>query len=122
MKSHPQITQIEIKNLCICGTGVLGNEYFLPDLQYGLRMFLKHPLVTAIAGVTFALGIGANTAIFSVVNAVLLNPLPYKEPIDWFRYGRRAGERALAHRAANFFDWKSRTLSSKTSLRSALPR
>src|SRR5882724_1701411 len=57
-------------------------DAMMQDLRYGVRMLLKHPGSTCLVVVTLALGIGANTAVFSVVNATLLKPMPYHKPSE----------------------------------------
>jgi putative ABC transport system permease protein len=77
------------------------------DLRYALRMLVKTPGFTAVAVVTLGLAIGANTAIFSVVNAVLLRPLPYPHSEQLVRVFGSQPQLALAPSSpANFLEWK----------------
>src|SRR5678815_537360 len=82
----------------------------LQDIRFGLRMLLKSPSVSIVATIALALGIGANTAIFSVVNAVLLRPLPFPNPdslVAVFETAPALGRSRGSHSYPNFLDFRA---------------
>lgn len=83
-------------------------QSFWQDVRYGVRMLMKNPSVTVIVILALALGIGANTAIFSVVNAVLLRPLPYEESDRLLFLNEKSAvldEMSISY--PNFLDWRT---------------
>ena len=93
------------------GGGLL--ETLVQDIRYGARMLAKHKAFTSVAVITLALGIGANTAIFSVVNELLLRPLPYRdaERIAMLWEVAPEGRRQNTTSRANFRAWRSQSTS-----------
>jgi putative ABC transport system permease protein len=87
-------------------------ENMLKDIRYGIRLLLRKPGFTFVVALALALGIGANTAIFSVVNAVVLNPLPYEEPekLVWI-WGTNPSNDIDKETASlpDFLDWRSQS-------------
>jgi len=84
-------------------------ESLLKDVRYGIRSLLKRPGFAAIAVITLALGIGANTAIFSVINAVLLRPLPFHnadELVTLWERSPKQGYEQNPPAAGNYVDWR----------------
>ena len=89
-------------------------DSIIKDIRFAFRGLLKRPGFTAVAVITLALGIGANSAIFSVVNAVLLRPLPFKDPdrlmVVWERRAN-SGRANLPISGHEYAAFKERTTS-----------
>ena len=88
-------------------------ETLAQDIRYGARMLIKHKALTSVAVITLALGIGANSAIFSVVNELLLRPLPYRDPerIVMLWEVSPQGRRQNTTSRANFRAWRAQSTS-----------
>ena len=88
-------------------------EGLVHDVRYALRMIARRPALSTIIVLTLALGIGANTAIFSLVNTVLLKPVPYRDPERLVSLREQQIERGVTRpvNPANFFDWRARSTS-----------
>src|SRR5678809_777453 len=81
-------------------------DELLQDLRYGRRLLARNPSFTLIAIVTLALGIGANTAIFSIVNAFLLRPLPYGDANRLVMVDSQSRGQSIGVSFADYEDWR----------------
>jgi len=84
----------------------------IQDLRYGIRMLLKHPWFTCTVVLTLALGIGANTALFSIINASLLRPLPLPQPeqmVQVWEVTRQSGNLKFPVALPNMVDWRAQS-------------
>ncbi|MGA9771425.1 MAG: ABC transporter permease [Blastocatellia bacterium] len=107
LKSFGNLGRMKELAYDVRGGGML--ETLWQDLRFGARMLLKHPGFTLIAALTLALGIGANTAIFSVVNSLLLRPLPFSEPdklVQIWEANVKRGRSEMPASFPNFADWR----------------
>jgi predicted permease len=105
LRSFGGVEQVKEKSRDVRGVRFV--EELWQDLRYGARMLLKQPGFTLIAIVTLALGIGANTAIFSVINAVLLRPFPYESPERLMLLQEYVSAGGFSPSYANFADWRA---------------
>lgn len=86
-------------------------DTLIQDLRYGMRVLFRKPGFAAVAVLTLAIGIGANTAIFSVVNGILLRPLPYKDAgriVTLWQSNIQKGVERVDVSPANFIDWQEK--------------
>src|ERR671912_1844849 len=88
-------------------------SHVLPDLRYALRLFQRAPGFAAVAILTLALGVGANTAVFTVINALLIRPLPYANAdrlvTVWQDLRARGGPADEWATPGNYADWRRET-------------
>src|SRR5262249_53777760 len=113
-----ELAAISLIDLGNCPVNLTGGimQTLWQDLRYGARMLLKKPGFTFVAVITLGLGIGANTTMFSVVNGMLLRPLPFNDPERLVHLGEespKVGMGAMGVSFTDFTDWRARSRSFK---------